>query len=318
MLPNLATWLGVFALLCVQVIAGGVAGGLERVHLWDAYELAWLWKGKKQAYLFPDFKLYKNLGSTPVVPGTDEDGKFTFKEFIENMDNRQPCNVEGPSDSRDAMTVAKELNDAGFNKDITGIRFNRGLESKKKSSGKSYYWVLHEEVASMVKAIGADAAFTAERAKNPELDAKVSGKIARMKDLTKMIESIRTDDFGNWLKDDLIRARDATIDNKVKGRKPIPNPGLGIPESDLKMDEITNEYDGTKYQRVNLEETIKSMKESDPKGKQLRKDLKEFVKNYGDDKFKLSSKDLQFTDASKTHFQTLSLWKAMKIKFHAC
>ncbi|KAJ6784673.1 hypothetical protein PWT90_00416 [Aphanocladium album] len=318
MLPNLISWLGAIALLCFQATAGGVPGGLERVHLWDAYELAWLWKGKSQAWFFPDFKLYKNLGATPFVAGTEADGKFTFQEFIQNVDRKKPCTVEGPGSGRDGMTVGKELDAAGFNNDIKGIRFNRGIEGKSKKSGKSQYWVLHEEVATMIKDIGNDDEFTALRAANPELDAKVTGKIARMKDLTKMIESIRTDDFNNWVKRDLIRARGATTPNPVKGRPPVPNPGLGMQESDLKTTEVTNEFDGEKYLRIDVEETVKSMRESDPKGKTLRKDFREFVRNYGDDKFKLSSADLEFTDAAKSHFQILNLWKAMKLKFHAC
>ncbi|OAA59938.1 hypothetical protein ISF_05949 [Cordyceps fumosorosea ARSEF 2679] len=314
MLFNWATWLGALCLLCVQVLAGGVPGGLERAHLWEAYELAWLWKGKDQSYLFPDVKTHKKLGATPNPPGTEADGKFTFQEFIQNMD-KKVCSIEGPSDSRDMMTVAKELDGAGFNKDVQGMRFNRGLESLKKKTGKSYYFLLHEMVAKMVEDMAADKDFTKKRAGDAALDEKVKAKLDRMKGATKMIESIRTDDFGDWLKKDLTRSRTATSPNPVKGRPDLPNPGFGLDEADVKTDTITNEFDGEKYERVNVDETVKGLK------KDLRKDFRSYVANYGRDKFPKDgpkAPSVDYTDAAKTHFQTLELWKAVKVRFTAC
>ncbi|KAJ3499454.1 hypothetical protein NLG97_g298 [Lecanicillium saksenae] len=308
MLPKLSVWISILSVLCLNVFAGGVPGGLERVHLWEAYDLAWDWKGKDQAYLFPNFQDHKKIGTRAKYPAADPSGRFTFQEFMHNMDNKE-CTIEPPDESkgRSALTVAKELDAAGFNKDINGKGFNRGLESKAKKEKKSYYFVLHEMVASMVEDMLKDDKFMAKEG--------VKDRIAGLKKIPPIIESIRVDDFQNWLKGDLTRSPDAT--KKVNG-KDVPNPGFGLKDDEVVTHSVTNPHDGETYQRVDIDETVKKMKANPDYGKKKVADFENYAKQYGDNKWKFNDPKVTFVDAAISHFQTLTFWGRIKERFNKC
>lgn len=308
MLARLSLWLGFLSILCLEVLAGGLPGGLERVHLWEAYDLAWEWKGDGQTYLFPVWEKHKALGVKPVrFPAADKSGRFTFQEFISNMDGKL-CEVEAPGPGRDSLTVAKALNDKEFNKDINGKGFNRGLESKVAKEKKSYYFALHEMVAKMVEDIEKDTKFL-----NSE---GVKERIERMKKIPQMIEPLRTDDFQNWLKGDLTRSPTAT--RKEKG-KDVPNPGFGLKDDEVVLtDPVTNELDGKAYQKVDVDATVKKMKKNPDYSKKKIEDFRQYCEKYGDVKWSPNDKSLKFADAATSHFQTLAFWGRMKERFNKC
>ncbi|KAJ4156029.1 hypothetical protein LMH87_001243 [Akanthomyces muscarius] len=309
MFPRARLWLALLSLFCLEVLAGGLPGGLERVHLWEAYDLAWDWKGKDQTYLFPNFQEHKKIGKILRYPAADPSGRLTFQEFMLNMDSK-PCTVQPPGEGRDTMTVAKELDAAGFNKDINGKGFNRGLESKAVKEGKSYYFVLHEMVASMVEDMSKDEDFLKKTG--------VTERIERMKKIPEMIVSIRKSDFGSWLKADLTRATDATKTD-AKGKE-IPNPGFGLKDSEVIMFDPApkNEFDGKTYDKVNVDETVKKMRKNPDYDKNKRSDFRKYANKYGDVNWGPKDATLKFTDVAVTHFQTLSMWERIQVRFSKC
>ncbi|GLI81541.1 hypothetical protein PoHVEF18_009925 [Penicillium ochrochloron] len=81
-------FLFVATLLATYVLGGGLAGALEKIYLWDCYQIAWEWQGDKQQYILPLGKgkdlIVNHRGSGPDVapPGP---GSENYYKLIENM-----------------------------------------------------------------------------------------------------------------------------------------------------------------------------------------------------------------------------------------
>lgn len=325
-----AIWLLVLASLCLHSAAGGLPGGIERVLIWYMYELARAYKGINQSFVFPDWATHKTLGTTPKVPPTGKDKEFTFQELISNLDGKT-CTVEGPGLNRDTLTVARELQAAGFDDDVKPKAVNRGLEGKhyqdwkmaqktnKNARKMNLYMLLHASMADMMEKLQVDPEMNTRRAGDAELDLKIRDRVAKSKTALTMVVSIRTDDFEKFIFTDLIRARDATRPNPKGDKKPpVPNPGVGLDENDVVFGpDRVNEFDGKTYKSIDVDATLKVLKKKGA-DKDLRRDFKQFVANYGKLNIAFEGTDLKFTDSALTHLETLDGFTETRDRVHAC
>jgi hypothetical protein len=83
----------VTTLLATYVLGGGLAGALEKIYLWDCYQIAWGWQGDKQQYILP---LGKGKDLIVNHRGSGPDDMMTFGEFMDVITNRYDCTVAPP------------------------------------------------------------------------------------------------------------------------------------------------------------------------------------------------------------------------------
>ncbi|KAJ5167057.1 uncharacterized protein N7482_005838 [Penicillium canariense] len=105
----------VTTLLATYALGGGLAGALEKVFLWDCYQIAWEWQGTEQRYIPP---LGKGRDLIVNHRGSGPGQMMTFGEFIGLITNKKTCEVAPPGPDRDGYLVALELEEAKYGQDV--------------------------------------------------------------------------------------------------------------------------------------------------------------------------------------------------------
>ncbi|KAL3956542.1 hypothetical protein ACCO45_009388 [Purpureocillium lilacinum] len=252
-------WLALAFLVAVQVAAIKRGHAFERLFVWEAYNIAWDWKGNKQQYLFPIQRGGKtNKGSGP-------DGRFTFQEFMNAVENRSPnhqnglCTVAPPDENngRTFKIVATELEAAKFNSILQPLLINRRFDSGKPGQKKKFYPELLKWINTMiVEAVQAEG-----------VRDKIQHRLLNMKTLTDIVLSCRDTEFQKRLSDGMIRG--------------VHKGGAGISEDLLRTDPaVTNPFSDEEVKRVNLVQTLALLAPSD------RQKVAHWFEQYGTEDWK--------------------------------